>query len=77
MLAALPRDLITGLVALALLGPLSGALTGAMTPPATRFAATVTLMVTASGVAMFGIGAAFWGLMAGLLICGLDRLKRP
>ena len=41
---------------------------GAMTPPATGFAATVTLAVTASGVAGFGIGAAFRGLMAGLLI---------
>ncbi len=43
-------------------------------PPATRLAATVTLAVTASGVAAFGIGAAFWGLMAGLLVCGLEKL---
>jgi len=66
---------MTALVALALLSPLMGALTGAFTPPQTRFAATVTLAVTASGVAVFGIGAAFWGLLAGLAVHGLERLK--
>lgn len=76
ILAALPRDLMAGLVALALIGPLSGALSGAMTQPATRFAATVTLAVTASGVAAFGIGAAFWGLMAGLFVHGLERMRK-
>ena len=76
ILSALPLDLMSGLVALALVGPLSGALTGAMTPLESRFAATVTLAVTASGVAAFGIGAAFWGLMAGMLVCGLEKLKR-
>ena len=64
------------LVALALLGPLMGALTGAYTPPQTRFAATITLAVTASGIAAFGIGAAFWGLVAGLGVYGLERVAR-
>ena len=75
ILAALPPELMAGLVALALIGPLSGALTGAMTPPETRFAATITLTVTASGVAAFGIGAAFWGLLAGLMVFSLEKLK--
>lgn len=74
-LAALPPALITALVALALLSPLMGALTGAFAAPQTRFAATVTLAVTASGVAVFGIGAAFWGLLAGLAVYALERLK--
>ncbi len=76
LLAALPPALMTALVALALLGPLMGALTGAFTPPQTRFAATVTLAVTASGVAAFGIGAAFWGLLAGLAVYALERVKK-
>ncbi|KAF0173461.1 MAG: benzoate membrane transport protein [Rhodobacteraceae bacterium] len=75
VLAALPPALITALVALALLSPLMGALTGAFAAPQTRFAATVTLAVTASGVAVFGIGAAFWGLLAGLAVYALERLK--
>ncbi|EEW24226.1 benzoate/H(+) symporter BenE family transporter [Rhodobacter ferrooxidans] len=73
LLAALPAALITAIVALALLGPFTGAATGAFTPPLQRFAAAVTLTVTASGVALFGIGAAFWGLLAGLAVFGLER----
>ncbi len=73
LLTALPPALMVGLVALALLGPLMGALTGAFTPPATRFATTVTLAVTASGVAAFGVGAAFWGLLAGLAVYAVER----
>jgi len=75
VLAALPPALMVALVGLALLGPLMGALTGAFTPPDTRFPATMTLAVAASGTAFFGIGAAFWGLVAGLVLVGLDRLK--
>lgn len=74
ILTALPPALMTGLVALALLGPLMGALTGAYAKPDQRFAATITLAVTGSGVAAFGIGAAFWGLVAGLAIWGLERI---
>ena len=78
-LAALPAPLVTAIVGLALLGPLTGAATGACTSPAQRFAAatltvTVTLTVTASGVAVFGVGAAFWGLVAGLAVSALDRI---
>ena len=72
-LAALPPPLVTAIVGLALLGPLTGAATGAFATPAQRFPAAVTLTVTASGVAAFGIGAAFWGLVAGLAVHTLDR----
>lgn len=73
ILTALPPDLMVALVALALLGSLNGALTGAFTKPETRFPAVMTLVVCASGVAMFGVGAAFWGLLAGLIVFGMDR----
>ena len=76
ILAALPPALMLALVALALLSPLMGALTAAFTPPQTRFAATVTLTTAASGVAAFGVGAAFWGLLAGLAVHALERLKK-
>lgn len=76
LLTALPPALMTALVALALLGPLMGALTGAFAQPDQRFPATITLAVTGAGVAFAGIGAAFWGLLAGLTIWGLDRLIR-
>ena len=40
------------------------------------FAALVTLVFTASGLSVFGIGAAFWGLLAGLIVHGLESLAR-
>lgn len=76
LLAALPGPVVLALVALALLSPLMGALSGAFAQPDQRFAATLTLAVTASGVAAFGIGAAFWGLVAGIGVQLLDRARR-
>jgi benzoate membrane transport protein len=75
LLAALPAPLVLALVALALLSPLMGALSGAFATPEQRFAATLTLAVTASGVAAFGVGAAFWGLSAGILVFLLERFR--
>lgn len=75
LIAALPAPVVAALVALALLGPLMGALTGAFTQPDQRLPATLTLVTTASGMAAFGIGAAFWGLVVGLAAWGLDHLK--
>lgn len=75
LLAAMPPALMAAVVALALLAPFTGAATGAFTAPETRFAAAVTLAVTAAGVSAFGIGAAFWGLLAGLAVWALDHAK--
>lgn len=77
LLAALPASLMAALVALALLLPFTGAASGAFAHPPQRFAAAVTFTVTASGVAVFGVGAAFWGLLAGLAAWGLDRAAAP
>jgi benzoate membrane transport protein len=76
VLAALPAEMVLALVALALLSPLMGALAGAFAVPEQRFAATLTLAVTASGVAAFGIGAAFWGLVVGIGVHLLEQFKR-
>jgi benzoate membrane transport protein len=76
LLAMLPPAIVTALVALALIGPLTGALAHAFAAPDHRFAATVTLAVTASGLVAFGIGAALWGLLAGLGVYGMERVKR-
>ena len=67
---------VLALVALALLFPLLGAVTGAFAVTEQRFAATLTLVVTASGVAAFGIGAAFWGLIEKLQVQAPKRLRR-
>lgn len=72
ILQTMPQEILTLLIGLALLGPLTGALSAAFTAPQSRFPATITLTVTASGIALAGIGAAFWGLLAGLAMLMLE-----
>jgi len=50
-----------------LLGSIGSGLTQAMQTPHEREAALITFMVTASGLTLFGIGAALWGLIAGVV----------
>jgi benzoate membrane transport protein len=38
--------------------------------------ALVTFLTTASGISLFGIGAAFWGLVAGLALWIAQRTLR-
>ncbi|MFN8720873.1 MAG: benzoate/H(+) symporter BenE family transporter [Rhodospirillales bacterium] len=73
LFAALPGPLVATVAGTALMSPLAGALGGAMAEPKDRFAAVVTFAVTASGLGLLGIGAAFWGLVAGLATLGLER----
>ena len=75
LLAALPTPVVAALVALALLGPLMGAMTAAFAQADQRLPATLTLVTTASGMAAFGIGAAFWGLVVGLIVWGLEHAR--
>ncbi len=72
---ALPAAVVASVAGLALIPALTGAISAAMADEPRRFAAILTFTVTASGVAAFGIGAAFWGLCAGLLALALDALK--
>ncbi len=72
--AALPPGVIVTVAGLALLGPLMHALGAALKPESTRFAAVITIVVTTSSLSIFGIGSAFWGLVMGLLVVGLDNL---
>ena len=46
-------------------GALATAIVSAMASERDREAALVTFLVTASGMTFFGIGGAFWGLLAG------------
>ncbi len=71
LFASLPPALIAVVAGAALLGPFMGSLQGAMTGPSTS-ASVMTFVVTASGVSLMGIGAAFWGLCTGLLVVGLE-----
>jgi len=72
----LPAAIVATVAGLALLSPLMGAVSSAFEIPETRFAAVATFVVTASGISAFGIGAAFWGLMVGLLVWWMDEFMK-
>lgn len=67
LFAALPKALILSIAALALFASIIGGLTQAMSEPKEREAALITFLVTASGMSLFAVGSAFWGIVAGLL----------
>ena len=57
--------LMAALAGLALLSTIANSLYTAVSADASREAAVITFVVTASGLSLFGIGAAFRGLVAG------------
>jgi len=71
--------LIEAVAGLALLGALIGAIAAAFDEVEHRLVAVVTFLVVAAGIQVAGIGAAFWGLVAGgivMLWLGIRR-RRP
>lgn len=72
-----PSILIEAVGGLALIGAFSGSAMAAFKEPATREAAAVTFLVTASGIAFAGVSGAFWGLLAGGAVMALGRLAGP
>ncbi|WP_436758743.1 benzoate/H(+) symporter BenE family transporter [Streptosporangium sp. V21-05] len=72
-----PPPLVEAVAGLALLGALVSAIASAVADPGGREAAAVTFVVTASGLTLLGVGAAFWGLVAGGLMTLLHRRARP
>ena len=67
LFAAFPKELVLSIAALALFGSISNGLTVAMSEAKEREAALITFMVTASGMTLYSVGSAFWGIVAGVL----------
>jgi benzoate membrane transport protein len=76
VVAIAPDGLVAVVAGLALLGTLGAALKGATEAETGREAAVVTFVVAASGVSFGGVGAAFWALVAGLVVLAVLRLRR-
>ena len=76
LFGALPPALLATIAGTALLGSTAGALGSALAGDQDRLAAAGTLAVTVSGITLMGVGSAFWGLVFGLLILGIDRLVK-
>ncbi len=76
LFAALPRELVMAIAGLALFGTIGGGLATALKDETDREPALITFLVTASGLTLFGIGSAFWGLVAGGVALGIARVGR-
>ncbi|GAA4735094.1 benzoate/H(+) symporter BenE family transporter [Nocardioides endophyticus] len=76
LVAAAPGDVMQAAAGLALLGTLAASLAGALADEDGREAAVVCFVVAASGVSILGIGAAFWALLAGLVLRPLLSVAR-
>jgi benzoate membrane transport protein len=73
LIAVSPPVLIEAVAGLALIGAFGAAIMAAVEDPHEREAAVATFLVAASGLTLFGIGGAFWGLIAGGLLRALRR----
>ncbi len=76
ILESFPAELIAAMAGIALTGPLVNAIGTGLADEKNRFAAVTTFVVTASGISAFGISAAFWGLLGGLVIYTLEGLVK-
>jgi benzoate membrane transport protein len=75
--AAFPHELVVAIAGLALFGTIANGLVAALGDAAEREPALITFLVTASGVTLFGVGSAFWGLIAGAFTLVVLRVSRP
>jgi len=75
LLAAFPKELVAAVAGLALLGTIAGGLATALKDERHRDAAAMTFLVTLSGLSMAGIGAAFWGVVAGAVTLAVQHWR--
>lgn len=74
---AMPPAVLAVITGLALIAPLTGALGAMLDRPDQREAAVLTFAATGSGLALFGVGSAFWGLVVGFAALAALRWIRP
>jgi len=67
LFSAFPKELISALGGIALISTIVAGMKGALEEETQREPAIITILVSASGLSLFGIGAAFWGLIAGIV----------
>ncbi|HEU4778906.1 MAG TPA: benzoate/H(+) symporter BenE family transporter [Steroidobacteraceae bacterium] len=70
---ALPIAVIATITGLALIPALVGSMDHMLSVKDERDAAILTFLATASGLALFGLGSAFWGLVVGFVALGAKR----
>lgn len=70
---AVPSELLLAVVGLALLPSFISAIGASLEDKSTRLPAVITFVVGAAGISVFGIGGAFWALVAGMLVLFWER----
>lgn len=75
LFTALPTSLVATIAGLALLPTIGRGLHAALADDAQRDPALITFLVTASGLTLWGIGSAFWGVVFG--VCALLAWQWP
>ncbi|MEX2475263.1 benzoate/H(+) symporter BenE family transporter [Marinobacter sp.] len=65
LFTSLPAAFVAVLAGLALLGAIGGNLSAALEDASHREASLITFVVTASGMSLFGLSSAFWGVVIG------------
>ena len=76
LLTAFPKELVVAIAGLALLGTIGSGLAAALQHEPHREAALITFLVTLSGVAIAGVGSAFWGVVAGAFALFVQQFRR-
>lgn len=71
-----PAGVIPAVAGVALFGAFGSAVQQAIDDPGERLPAVVTFLVAASGIAVLGVSAAFWALLAGLVVRTVLHLGR-
>jgi benzoate membrane transport protein len=76
---AVPSDLLLAVVGIALLPSFISAIGTSLEDKQSRLPAAITFIVGAAGISVFGIGGAFWALVAGMLVLAWQRfpLSKP
>jgi len=74
---AVPTELLLAVVGIALLPSFVSAIGVSLEDKELRLPAAITFVVGAAGISVFGIGGAFWALVAGMLALGWQRLPLP
>lgn len=64
----LPKALVMGIAGIALFSTIASSLHASLQQDDQREAALLTFLVTASGISLWGIGSAFWGILVGLVV---------
>ncbi|MEP6824073.1 MAG: benzoate/H(+) symporter BenE family transporter [Ramlibacter sp.] len=77
LLTAFPKELVVAIAGLALLGTIGNGLAAALQHESHREAALITFLVTLSGVAIAGVGSAFWGVVAGAFAFFVGQYAHP